>query len=86
MDSLEQYSRRNSLTISSLAETERESTYALVIDQVKAPGVTVTVADLVRTHSVGQLNRHKPRQTIAKFVSFNKRQELLEARRNPESW
>ena len=82
LDSLEQYSRRNSLTISGLPETEQENTDTLVIDVARAAGVTATVADLDRSHRVGQLRRGRPRQIIAKFVSFNKRQELLEARRN----
>ena len=82
MDNLEQYSRRNTLTISGIPETEREDTDALVIGLAKAAGVTVTSADLDRSHRVGQFKRDKPRQIVAKFVSFNKRQELLEARRN----
>ena len=82
LDSLEQYSRRNTLTISGLPETQRENTDALVIDLARAAGVKVTEADLDRSHRVGQFKRDKPRQIIAKFVSFNKRQELLEARRN----
>ncbi|KAF0303875.1 Vacuole membrane protein 1 [Amphibalanus amphitrite] len=82
VDSLEQYSRRNSLMITGLPESARESTDALVIDLAKAAGVTVTVADLDRSHRVGPPRRDRPRQIIAKFVAFNKRQELLEARTN----
>ena len=82
MDNLEQYSRRNTLTISGIPETEREDTDALVIGLAKAAGVTVTLADLDRSHRVGQFKRDRARQIVAKFVSFNKRQELLEARRN----
>ena len=82
VDSLEQYSRRNSLMITGLPESARESTDALVIDLAKAAGVIVTVADLDRSHRVGPPRRDRPRQIIAKFVAFNKRQELLEARTN----
>ena len=82
IDGLEQYSRRNTLTISGIPETERENTDALVMDLARAAGVTVTAADLDRSHRVGQRRRDKPRQIVAKFVSFNKRQELLEARRS----
>ena len=82
LDSLEQYSRRNTLTISGIPETDREDPDALVIDLAKAAGVTVTVADLDRSHRVGPMKRSRPRQIIAKFVFFNKRQELLESRRS----
>ena len=82
IDNLEQYSRRNTLTISGLPEKERENTDALVMDLAKAAGVTVAMADLDRTHRIGKPKRDKPRQIVAKFVSFNKRQELLEARRD----
>ena len=82
LDSLEQYSRRNTLTISGLPETQRENTDALVIDLARAAGGNVTEADLDRSHRVGRFKRDKPRQIIAKFVSFNKRQEVLEARTN----
>ena len=52
LDSLEQYSRRNSLTVSGLPETEQENTDALVKTQTPA-GVSVTAADLDRSHRVG---------------------------------
>ena len=53
-----------------------------MIDLAKAAGVSVTLADLDRSHRVGSWKRNRPRQIIAKFVSFNKRQELLESRRS----
>lgn len=82
IDDLEQYSRRNSLTISGVPESDRESTDALVIDVAKAAGVDVTVADIDRTHRFGKAKNNKPRQIIAKFVSYNKRQQVYEARKD----
>ena len=85
LNELEQYSRRNCLLISGIPEGERESTDQLVMDVAKAAGVTVTRADIDRSHRIGPRRSGKTRQIIVKMTSYNKREELYQSRKDLRS-
>ena len=81
INELEQYSRRLCVNVSGIPETANESTDQIVTDLGKMCGVTLTAADLDRTHRIGKASGTGPRIIIARFVSFAKRQEFYNARR-----
>ena len=81
LNDLEQYSRRLCMNISGIPETAGESTDRIVTDLAKMAGVTVTPADIDRTHRIGKPSDGKNRNIIVRFTNFPKRQELYNARR-----
>ncbi|KAF0288730.1 hypothetical protein FJT64_012887 [Amphibalanus amphitrite] len=54
INELEQYSRRLCVNVSGVPETPNESTDQIIMDLGKMAGVTVTPADLDRTHRIGK--------------------------------
>ncbi len=79
-DSLEQYSRRSCLRISTpWEEKQGENTEELTIKVAALAGVDLAPAEIDRSHRVGKAGS-SPRQLIVKFASFKKRQELYRAR------
>ena len=80
-DGLEQYSRRNSLRITGIPESEENTkTDKIVLDMCKDIGVTLTESDIDRSHRVGKPSGPKPRQIIVKFTSYRSRQQVYKAR------
>ena len=84
VNDLEQYSRRQCLNFSGIPEQQNENTDKLVIEIAKAAGVNVKPDDIDVSHRIGKPKAGKPR-IIAKFQSFNKRQEMYGARRELRS-
>lgn len=85
MDSADQYSRRNCLTISGIPETENENTDALVMELARAIDVDLDIEQIDRTHrlcrpSTRDSPRNKPRAIIIKFATYRARQKLYKAR------
>ena len=81
INELEQYSRKNCINISGVMEKERESVRKLTKDIGRAVGVNLTDADIDSGHRLGRQTDGKPRAIIVKFTTFDKRQELYQARR-----
>ena len=80
-DGLEQYSRRNSLRITGIPESEgNTNTDKIVLDMCKDIGLSLTDSDIDRSHWVGKPNGLKPRQIIVKFTSYRSRQQVYKAR------
>ena len=81
LNELEQYSRRLCINITGIPETAGESTDQIATDLAKMAGVTVTPADIDRTHRIGKPGTGKTRAIIVRFTNFTKRQEVYNARR-----
>ena len=84
LNELEQYSRRSCLNISGIPETATESTDRIVRDVAAAAGVTLTPADIERSHRVGRQQNEKSRTIIVKLSSHS-RDALYAARKNLRS-
>ena len=88
-DSLEQYSRRNSLRISGIPEEPGENTDQRVIQL--AGGLGVNPEDIDRSHRIGKLEqvrprvwrgaprpKRRPRDILVKFARYNARDKLYQ--------
>ena len=84
INDLEQYSRKNCLTISGLPERSNESASQVVIELARVVGVDLLPTDIDVAHRLGSQGRNE-RHIIAKFVRFEKREELYAARRRIRS-
>ena len=76
----EQYSRRNSLRISNVAESELEDTDQVVIGIADTLNVNIVPADIDRSHRVGKPSATKTRDILVKFATYRARQRLYSAR------
>ena len=81
INELEQYSRKNCINITGVKEKERESVRKLTKDIGRAVGVNLTDGDIDTAHRLGRPADGKDRPLIVKFTTFDKRQELYQARR-----
>lgn len=75
-DAQEQYSRRNCLRISGIAETVNEKTDDIVLAIAEDLNVPLTPADIDRSHRVGKQSRGV-RKIIVKFSTYRARQQLF---------
>ena len=81
INELEQYSRKNCINIAGVKENDRESVRVLAKDIGRVVGVKVTDDDIDTAHRIGRQVEGKVRPIIVKFTTFDKRQELYQARR-----
>ena len=81
INELEQYSRKNCINIAGVKEKDRESVRALTKDIGRAVGVNLADNDIDTAHRLGRQADGKDRPIIVKFTTFDKRQELYQARR-----
>ena len=80
-DALEQYTRRNSLPISGIPETEHENTDTLVYKLANQLNSYIGPTDIDRSHRVGKpKNGGRHRDIIVKFATYNARQKLYQNR------
>ena len=83
-DSLEQYTRRNSLRVTGLQEDPNENILDRTLHmfnstmQVEPP---ITTNDIDRVHRVGKRSSSKTRSIIIKFTSYRARQVALKKRK-----
>ena len=71
IDRLEQYSRRDSVRVCGIAETDNENTRDIVVRVAKDMGVDISPNDISVSHRVGGPRRgrsDKTRPILAKFV------------------
>ena len=94
-DSLEQYSRRNSLRISGIPEEPGENTDQRVIQLAGGLGVDINPEDIDRSHRIGKLEqdrprvgrgalrpKRRPRDILVKFARYNARDKLYQERKD----
>ena len=81
LEDVEAYSRRNSIIISGVPEAPAENTDRLVQDVARAAGFQLSAEMIDRSHRLGRPHPGKNRPIIAKFVSFNSRQQLYTKRK-----
>ena len=81
INDLEQYSRKNCLSITGLPEKPDESVSRTVVGLARAVGVDLLPTDIDVAHRLGFKNRSNTRPVIVKLVRFEKRQELYAARK-----
>ncbi|XP_062608448.1 uncharacterized protein LOC134270265 [Saccostrea cucullata] len=93
LDEMEQYSRRNCLKITGIPEEKGENTDKLVLNVVnslilKDNTEKITVKDISRSHRVGKYSPgpNKPRDIIAKFVSYREKARVYGNKRNLKSY
>jgi hypothetical protein len=80
-DENEQYSRRNSVRISGIPETNEENTTGLALNLFNnAMKVKVNLCDIDRTHRVGNRENGATRPVLVKFTSYQPKQKLMRAR------
>ena len=85
INKLEQYSRKNCINISGVKEKDRESVKALTKEISRAVGISVTDGDIDTAHRIGKHVEGKARPIIVKFTTFDRRQDLYQARRKLRS-
>lgn len=85
VNELEQYSRRLCLNISGIPESDGENTDNLVLKVATAAGVSMTSADIERSHRVGRPGSGKTRTLVARFTAWRAREGLYSARKNLEA-
>ena len=81
INELEQYSRKNCINVAGVKETAGESVRALTKEIGRAVGVNLADGDIDTAHRVGRHTEGKHRPIIVKLTTFDKRQELYQARR-----
>ena len=94
-DSLEQYSRRNSVRISGYPESFGESTDYIVLSIARELDVEIIKSDIDRLHRVvkpipqpqrpgrsSTQDKPRPRDILVKFATYNARQQLYDMRKN----
>lgn len=80
VDAGEQYSRRNSLRMSGVEESNTENTDTIVLDVARAIGSEVDINEIDRSHRVGKPKVGKNRDIIIKFATYRARQKLYSHR------
>ena len=83
MESLEQYSRRNSIRISGVAEDDSEDATQKTMSVFEGMALShpVLPTDIDRLHRVGKRGPH-PRPILVKFATYAARQRVMKARRS----
>ena len=79
-DAAEQYSRRNCLRISGVAEDSSENTDVIVIDMARAIDVELSLDEIERSHRVGPVKPGRNRDIIVKFASYRVRRKVYAER------
>ena len=82
LEDMMQYSRRNCLVITGIAETRGENTDDVVKDFAKNKlDVVINDTDIDRTHRLGKHAIGKSRPIIAKFTNYRARHKVIKERR-----
>ena len=80
LDKHEQYSRRNSVLVHGIVETDDKVTYDLVIEAISAKmNIEISPADLYRMHRIGKKmpGQNKPRPIIVKLSRYKVRKQVF---------
>ena len=77
-----QYSRRNCLVVSGIAEKRGEDTDEIIQTfAAEKLGIELEDTDIDRSHRLGKKQVGKPRPIIVKFVRYNMRRKVMKERR-----
>ena len=80
-DNLEQYTRRNSLWISGLPESDNEDVGQKVLELCRYKlQIPVTSSDIDRVHRVGKIGSSNPRPVLVKFATYGARSSVFKAK------
>ena len=82
-DELQQYSRRNSLRISGIIETEYEDVCGVTLNTFKKElkvDPPVEVCSIDRVHRVGPREAGKPMPVLGKFATYRDRSRIFKAK------
>ena len=80
LDKHEQYSRRNSVLVHGIVETDDKVTYDLVIEAISTKmNIEISPADLYRMHRIGKKmpGQNKPRPIIVKLSRYKVRKQVF---------
>ena len=80
LDELEQYGRRENIRIHNISESENEDGADVLFKVADALEIELDERDIQRVHRIGAKKTSKnakPRPVIARFVSFQKRNQFL---------
>lgn len=76
-DENEQYSRRNSLRISGVSETDTRPADDIVLEIANKYNINVRLSDIDRSHRVGREMSDKTRAILVKFTSYRAKREFM---------
>lgn len=76
-DEHEQYSRRNSIRIMGVKESDARPTDDIVLDIAQQHSIDVDVADIDRSHRVGRKADDKDRAVLVKFTSYRAKRAFM---------
>lgn len=76
-DENEQYSRRNSLRISGVSETDTRPADDIVLEIANKYNINVSLSDIDRSHRVGREMSDKTRAILVKFTSYRAKREFM---------
>ena len=82
VDSLEQYSRRNSIRITGIAESAKLNTDEVVIDIAKRANIQLDMNDIDRSHRVGPPRSGVNRPILVKFTSYRPKHKIMKSRKD----
>ena len=82
VNELEQYSRKQCVSISGVSEMQGEDVAQRVLEIARAAGAELSPGELDVAHRVGRPREGKQRAIIARFVSFTARQKVYDKRRD----
>ena len=76
-DEMEQYSRRNSVLVNGIPESDKRPTDEIVLSIANQYNINISIADIDRSHRIGKEADGKARAVIVKFVSYRARNEFM---------
>jgi uncharacterized protein YdcH (DUF465 family) len=84
IDRMEQYSRRNTIRISGVRETDTTKTTDIAVSLLKEKmNIHVNQWDIIGCHRLGRVsNPGRPRTIILKFAQYRKKNEVIQSRRH----
>ena len=85
IEELQQYGRRNAIVVSGLPENQNENTGELILNLAKDKlNVNLEQYEISRSHRLGPPRNpsENPRNIVVKFVSYNVRRRIYEARKS----
>lgn len=81
VDAMEQNGRLENLRIFGVEEKEDEKVEETVIEVAQKAGINLNKSSIGRTHRLGKKQSDKKRAIIVKFVSYQDRQRLYQAKK-----
>ena len=81
LDEIEQYTRRDNVIISGMAEAHGENTNQMVVKLAKEVGMDLEERDISVSHRLGEKRTARPTPIIAKFVRRDVKVQLLQRKK-----